>query len=1166
MWQLVVGNDAPSSTPRKEKPSKETTAAAPVAEDEPVAASYSDALKRAKDEAEKKVSETPRPPTLIRISKAIYNPVARQLKVNGWCLCLDSSKDILVTELGGAFFSEVRDKSLKRNDVFAQYPLYNDKEAGWSLTIQDVDLEPGAVIRAICVSDQARVASERKIVFAEVEAAVVATGQINLKSCSYSPLRGLLVLKGSGSSPAEHIELQAVSSAGRVLSAPHWDIHRNEGSEDFNWTMQTILPSLVNREEFAVEFGDASARSGFLQAEVAQDSPRRQTALRPSVQSAAISVSPDHIDADTVVRFRRILAGFDRPKERLSQVCYFPEFTDRDQFLNHQRRAGWYLTGAGTPFERVVMAKSKEVAPGTDDWPDFMGRDRFDLDEIDVLENGSPYHQELVNSKVIAIWKPVDAGTLSYLKKLFPGAYIMTVATDDPTAVEYGQYCTVQWRMAPVEERQKLLEDSHERFRAALERQRSAGKTTAAVFGTGPSLDLAWDHDFSNSLTVVCNSIVSNTELVEHLDPTFICAGDAVSHYGVSAYAEKFRADLATVLNSRDAYLFASAPFGYLMTRKHPEIAEKIIICEQTSNGPNFDLETVWALPRMDSTLNIHMLPIAGTFSDTVYMLGLDGKDPNPDNNEDFWSHSKAAQYHDLVDSGHIAHPTFATNRLIATEDRYLSSVHESCLAGEAIGKFFFSLAKSFTPAIHARPAPKHLMKKRNGLSRLLPVSRPEQKGGKRALVIMRVNRRHFSGGRYHGSMLAEALAEFCDEVVVWSNNVPSWHGELGGFPNHGKVTYWVNDYMARPEGDFDYVVIVPDASIKPGMYYLALEAAQDFDAKTIFVNFESPNWFNSMSPVARPYENFVNWYATGSFCDLILSSASVAIPFAEQYYRTPYNDATLDYAPPAINNAIADIVVSEKHPKEKQVVVISRFGSLNSHKNMDQLLNVLPDELAGYTLALIVGTGEQPTEDALASLTDALGEKQIGLKILYMISDREKFEEIAKSELMIFPSLFEGFGYPPVEAAYVGTPCVAYDLPVLREFNDDFVSFVPIGDADAMRDTVRQVIKRRKKKTPSFGATARSIATVDAFSKRLKELLEGLPDTKAAASFSRRKYDFAVKMSNDRDIALSALPEDLNRLEIDQLVKRQMEIGEIVQHLLMRRTAMPSLAPDTES
>ena len=142
----------------------------------------------------------------------------------------------------------------------------------------------------------------------------------------------------------------------------------------------------------------------------------------------------------------------------------------------------------------------------------------------------------------------------------------------------------------------------------------------------------------------------------------------------------------------------------------------------------------------------------------------------------------------------------------------------------------------------------------------------------------------------------------------------------------------------------------------------------------------------------------------------------------------------------------------------------------------------------------------------------------------------------------------------------------MAYDLPVLREFNDDFVSFVPIGDADAMRDTVRQVIKRRKKKTPSFGATARSIATVDAFSKRLKELLEGLPDTNAAAGFSRRKYDFAVKMSNDRDIALSALPEDLNRLEIDQLVKRQMEIGEIVQHLLMRRTAMPSLAPDTES
>jgi glycosyltransferase involved in cell wall biosynthesis len=50
-----------------------------------------------------------------------------------------------------------------------------------------------------------------------------------------------------------------------------------------------------------------------------------------------------------------------------------------------------------------------------------------------------------------------------------------------------------------------------------------------------------------------------------------------------------------------------------------------------------------------------------------------------------------------------------------------------------------------------------------------------------------------------------------------------------------------------------------------------------------------------------------------------------------------------------------------------------------------------------------------------------------------------------------VFPSYFEGYGYPPVEALYCGTPCVAYALPVLKEVCGEHLTLVPIGDREAM-------------------------------------------------------------------------------------------------------------------
>lgn len=60
----------------------------------------------------------------------------------------------------------------------------------------------------------------------------------------------------------------------------------------------------------------------------------------------------------------------------------------------------------------------------------------------------------------------------------------------------------------------------------------------------------------------------------------------------------------------------------------------------------------------------------------------------------------------------------------------------------------------------------------------------------------------------------------------------------------------------------------------------------------------------------------------------------------------------------------------------------------------------------------------------------------------------------------LVFPSRYEGFGLPAVQALAAGVPVIASDLPVLREVLGDWALFATAGDARAIAQCVRSVMK----------------------------------------------------------------------------------------------------------
>jgi glycosyltransferase involved in cell wall biosynthesis len=73
-------------------------------------------------------------------------------------------------------------------------------------------------------------------------------------------------------------------------------------------------------------------------------------------------------------------------------------------------------------------------------------------------------------------------------------------------------------------------------------------------------------------------------------------------------------------------------------------------------------------------------------------------------------------------------------------------------------------------------------------------------------------------------------------------------------------------------------------------------------------------------------------------------------------------------------------------------------------------------------------------------------------------LGDDELRQVVAGSRGLAFPSLYEGFGLPPLEALACGRPVVVSDLPVMHEVLGEHGRYVPVGDVDALAEAIRRL------------------------------------------------------------------------------------------------------------
>lgn len=142
---------------------------------------------------------------------------------------------------------------------------------------------------------------------------------------------------------------------------------------------------------------------------------------------------------------------------------------------------------------------------------------------------------------------------------------------------------------------------------------------------------------------------------------------------------------------------------------------------------------------------------------------------------------------------------------------------------------------------------------------------------------------------------------------------------------------------------------------------------------------------------------------------------------------------------------------VLEKYQLHQRPYVLS-VGSLNPNKNLKMVVE-LAKRFSHYNVEFVVVGGGNRKVFSDAQLT---GEN---VRFLGYVSDSELKELYSKAACFVFPSKYEGFGIPPLEAMRCGCPVIASDSASLPEVCGDAALYAPYNDVHAFARHLSQIL-----------------------------------------------------------------------------------------------------------
>lgn len=138
----------------------------------------------------------------------------------------------------------------------------------------------------------------------------------------------------------------------------------------------------------------------------------------------------------------------------------------------------------------------------------------------------------------------------------------------------------------------------------------------------------------------------------------------------------------------------------------------------------------------------------------------------------------------------------------------------------------------------------------------------------------------------------------------------------------------------------------------------------------------------------------------------------------------------------------------------------ILNLGTLEPRKNQVRLINAYAQlkERGNLTHQLVFGGGLGWLYDDIFRRVNELGLKQ-DVRFLGYVPDNDLPALYSLADVFVFPSLYEGFGLPPLEAMASGTPVICSNSSSLPEVVGEAALLIRPTDTDALVAALEQIL-----------------------------------------------------------------------------------------------------------
>lgn len=201
------------------------------------------------------------------------------------------------------------------------------------------------------------------------------------------------------------------------------------------------------------------------------------------------------------------------------------------------------------------------------------------------------------------------------------------------------------------------------------------------------------------------------------------------------------------------------------------------------------------------------------------------------------------------------------------------------------------------------------------------------------------------------------------------------------------------------------------------------------------------PQYFTKFE---RIYFN-LSWKRDTKVANRLFTISNYSKDDIEKTYKLKKNSVSVIYATCELTDKPSDFKLLAKEFKIKKNEYYFTVSSLLPHKNLLTLIKVMNyikiNEKDNYKMLVISGIGGKAKNDLLNMIKQYDLEDRIVLT--RFVSNAERNSLYQNASIFLFPSIFEGFGMPPIEAMMLGTKVITTKKTSLPEVTKNSAYYV---------------------------------------------------------------------------------------------------------------------------